>query len=139
MKGRIGMTRSGMGSDTRMRIEIEDAKSGVSFLEITMDMEKWAYAATGMFGVEMDFELRGVDTIGKVHETKTELVPVPENMPYKADDNLELIEDILSEFEVDGWQAHTNDLFNHHRRIRDGENIYQEVSFHRYVEDTDNA
>ena len=136
IKVQLGLSRAGMGTDSHIRMAIEDETSGVCFAEIEIPMEAFAYLVTGMHGIKADCTLRGLENVGMQHEGKTEIIQTPDNMPYNRDDNLELIEDILSPYEVDGWIAYTPDLFNHH--MREGKNM-QRVSFHRYVEVDDNA
>jgi hypothetical protein len=143
IKAKLGMSRAGMGSDSYMRMEIEDATSGIRFIELEIPMEAFAYLVSGLHGVEATATLRGIENVGMKHEQKTELIMTPDDIPYKEQDNPELVEEVLSEYEVDGWKAYVPDLFNFHKREDDyssgTKETYQRVGFHRYVEDDDNA
>jgi len=142
IKAKIGISRAGMGTDTFMRMEIEDATSGVRFVELEIGMEDFAFFLTGLHGIAADCTLRGLEYVGKTLENKTENIDEPMDMPSKVDDDPEFFEDLLSSYEVDGWVATVSDLFNHHNRdFRDEGTLrkpYYKVSFHRYVE-TSNA
>lgn len=135
IKAKLGMSRAGMGEDSFMRMEIEDASSGIRFLELAIPMEAFAYLVSGLHGVEATGTLRGIEDVVKQRELKHELIALPDVMPYKEQDDVELVDEILAPYEVDGWVAYRPDLFNHHKRESD----YQRVSFHRCVEVDDNA
>lgn len=98
-----------------------------------------------------EFELIGIELVGKTHEYKTEWVAVPNNLRHVNDvDSVDspgrrMALKLVSDFCVDGWSAHLSDLFNHHRaagrvdkrgapsRKPPSEHTWQCVGFHRYV------
>lgn len=131
---KLGMSRANTGEDSYMRMEIEDASSGIRFVELEIPMEAFAYLVSGLHGIDAKCELHNIENVGTQQEHKTEVITIPKDMPCKVDDNPELIEDLLSPYEVDGWKAYVSDLFNIHNRTRDiNGDFRQKVSFHRFV------
>ena len=128
IKAKLGLSRAGMGSDSYMRMEIEDATSGIRFCELEIGMYDYAFLTTGLHGVSAKCTLRGLEDVGKSVEGKKEIIPRPEDTP-------EAIKAALAPYEVDGWKAYPPDLTNYHNSVEGG----QSVSFHRYVEVDDNA
>lgn len=129
MKGSITIGRTTGGSqksqENPIYIEVRDETSRTRFLELRMTLEGLAEALTGMSCIPCEFELRASE-VGKVLETKTELVP--RHKEYKP--SKEQVREHLKEWEVDGWVGYDDDLSNHHKRHGDK----QAVSFRRYVD-----
>lgn len=139
IKARLGLSRAGMGAGSYMLMQIEDDTSGVRFAELEIPMEAFAYLVTGMHGIEADCELRGLDNVGRIHESKTELVPVTSDLEqWEARNDSAVINEALAPFEVDGWEGYSPDLFNHHNRVHKDKGTlrkpFQTVHFHRYVD-----
>jgi hypothetical protein len=120
------------------RIRIEDKTSGIQFVEVTMTAEQFAGALTSM-PCECALEFRALDTVGKVHESKTVAVPYPDNF---ADFNVWWKENV-DPLEVDGWMAGRDgaeNRFNFHRLSehkkkgeKKAERTYA-VHFYRFVD-----
>lgn len=128
MNGKITISRYSSNYDMErpVRIRIEDGNSGINFIEIALTLEDFANAVTGMGYVECQFEVRGLDKIGKRREVKTEVV---KTKSYNVSKEEKL--DLLKPFEVDGWIGSLDDLGNYHNRKDDG----YSVGFVRWVED----
>ena len=131
----ISRTTSSVGPDT-IRIEIVDQGSGISFVNAIMSLEDFARAVTGYGWQPAELEVRGLERVGMILETKTEQVPY--DGPYFKPETLELapqIAEALKPFEVDGWKGDKSDLVNPHKGTRS--NVYkrrtQSVNFRRWV------
>lgn len=121
---RVTLSRT-YGSDETapMRLCIEDRASHCRVLETDFSLEQFAELLTS----------RHIDTTGLLYsgpigctpENKTEKVLRPNLTRNEAK-----AEKVLAPFEVDGWRAHTDDLWNHHRSIGEGMQI---VNFTRYI------
>ena len=130
MNGKITISRTTSSkTGNTIRIKMEDDSSSITFLEAEMRLEDFALALTGMGYIDCNFKLHGVENIGKVLETKVELVPLAN--PYRATDDEQVL--ALKSFEVDGWTARTQDMKNHHRYQKDAVT----VSFSRFVDKED--
>jgi len=104
----------------------------VELFSIEMDHESFGLALGARSQVDCEFEARGLDKLGQVHEHKSE--DVPYTNAY-GDEAAPAKEKALEPFEVDGWRAHRDDLGNSHRSNRDG--TYT-VTFTRTVDPTPN-
>lgn len=115
-KGRINIARWSSNTEPYhgIRIEVVDGESRVHFLQVNMSVEEFALAITGCGERECEFELRGVDTVGKVREHKEEMVEFDRDVIYSRDRDAALL--ALKSYEVDGWIGDANDAFNHHRQ-----------------------
>lgn len=130
MKGQITISRTTSSkTGNTIRISIEDDSSSVTFLEVLMSLEDFALALTGQGYIDCNFELQGIQNVGKIRETKTELVSLAN--PFRATDEERL--DALKPFEVDGWTARFQDIENHHRYQKDAVS----VTFSRFVDRKD--
>ena len=127
MNGKITISRTtGRKIGNTIRIIMEDDSSSINFLEAEMSMEDFTLALMGKGYIDCTFELNGIQNIGKILETKTELVPLYN--PARTTD--EEREAALIPFEVDGWAARRSDIKNHHRFQKDTVS----VSFSRFVD-----
>lgn len=72
----------------RTRIEVEDEKGNVTFLEIHLDSIQFNELMAGHY-VKCTLNLRGLEKVGKVHENKTFEFELPEELiGYNVDRNL---------------------------------------------------
>jgi hypothetical protein len=125
MKGALTISRPRPG--TTATISIRDESSYLNFVTVEVDLKDFAEALLGLSEVDCTFELRNVESVGKVRETKDVIIQV--TYAYKL--SKEEIADLVAPYEVDGWRVHNrSDLTNHHRRSGDG----QRVTFIRFVD-----
>lgn len=130
MKGSVTISRPQRSDDVRyIQIEFTDESSGVNFLTARVGLEEFAETLTGLARNPCEFELRP-SLVGKIHQHKEEFVPCKDLYVNNASDRAIIAEKALAPFEVDGWKGRADDLFNHHRRGRNG----ARVTFVRYVE-----
>jgi hypothetical protein len=127
MKGAITISRPSGWDKRFIRIEVQDELSRAVFLQIEMDLDKFAEAITGLGYTDCEFTLKSTDVVGLKREFKTEKVPVSSTWNITPEE----IETALQPFEIDGWQANKNNFRNHHNRVKD-ENAFM-VSFYRFV------
>lgn len=134
LKGGLSITRpSGNVGPEYIQISVNDDLSSTQFVTVRVPLAAFAAAITGLGHVECEFDLRP-DLIGMKRENKEEWIasePLPYTMEGLARENLAA--PLLAPFEVDGWKGRVDDLFNHHRRNREG----ARVTFVRYVEPED--
>lgn len=130
MKGTISVLR--YSSTSTMKIELRDESSGVLFLEVELTAEDLMLAVSGRSEMDCQFELRYLETVGKLREHKEEVVPIP-TMGVPVTDKS--IARALETFEVDGWKARREDAKNHHRLVeyKAKYSLYR-VSFTRFVD-----
>lgn len=123
----IGRVTSTHG-DPYIQVSVQDETSRHHFIELTMSMEAFAMALTGMGAQPLTFDLRGVDYVGKRREIKDELVPRPPSVERTRQSEAAAI--VLAPFETDGWVGRADDLWNHHKAV----GCQQRVLFTRYVD-----
>lgn len=115
-------------------IEMTDELSGVLFLSIELSPEDFMNALTGRADKPCEFELRGMELVGKRQETKHhELVSTYSWL--KKEQILEDLHKAAKSYEVDGWQAMINpdSRLEPIERHKDGTALF-DVSFFRYVD-----
>lgn len=136
MKGKISIgkvTCCGRPEEDYISITVEDELSSINFLEVKMDLESFAKALMGLGNVPVEFELRGLDRVGKRYEYKTEQVYVPnDHTGFTSDD---LIDKAVSKKETDGWIGSRRDCKNQHNMVDcDKEGVTYNVHFCRWVD-----
>jgi hypothetical protein len=136
-KGRIsiGMWSSNVPPYSGVRIEVIDDKSRAHFLRLQMTPEQFANALFGRAEQECEFDLAGIANVGKLLETKEQIVEISYDVYSSRDEAL--VDEALAKYEVDGWVARTQDATNHHRLVSHNiasDTVKVKVSFHRYVE-----
>lgn len=105
--------------DQPMTIRVTDDGSRRLILELEITpLELWkAIRSLGARPIVFRLNAQANEIVGMQAEHKTVLVFVP-NTPYRGEDSDRvqhpLIQQVLRYIEVDGWQANTRDLFNHH-------------------------
>lgn len=130
MKGSITISRPQRSDDARyIQIEFNDESSGVNFLTAQVGLEAFAETLTGLARSPCEFELRPA-LVGKVHEHKEIIVPRDGYSYAVGAEREQIAKEVLGPFEIDGWKGRVDDLFNHHRKTKDG----YRVVFVRYVE-----
>ena len=137
MKGKISIgkvTCCGSPEGDYISIEVEDELSSINFLKVKMDLESFAKALMGLGNVPVEFELRGLDRVGKKHEYTTEQVYIP-YAPSGVGFSDDLIDKAVSKWETDGWVGSRRDCKNHHNWVenRDNGSVYN-VHFSRWVD-----
>lgn len=70
-----------------------------------MDYDKFTEAITGLSESDIDFEVRGLDAVGKTKLQKEVVAPVPPNYPWK--ERHEVARQACEEVLDDGWIAPT--------------------------------
>lgn len=138
MKGNITLTRPYGDDADYIEIQIEDSSSGIHFLSARIGYADFAKLLTGQGYMPCEFELRGIENVGKVTEIKTESVYVPRG-DYTS--RQQRAETAVAEFEENGWTGRVSNAMNQHNRISgNAEGEWYTVSYYRFVElelDTD--
>lgn len=111
-------------------IRIEDAVSGTEIVDVNMTLLTFAEMISGSSMRPVDVEFHGAPAFGKMRETKTEVVFIPDG---EWKDREARAKKALKAFEVDGWSGNLSDALNHHRSKGQGK---QEVGFTRFVDPT---
>lgn len=131
----IGFPSGGPREDEIARLHLTDAKSGVSFLEIDINITEFARGVfRSLYHRPCLYELRALQNIGKTLEIKDEVVPEIKGN-YTWDRRAEKERAAVAPFEVDGWMARSGDYDNGHRMVRakgSNETAYK-VQFYRFV------
>ena len=98
-----------------------------------MDLLTFTKALFGLGHVPVEFELRGLDKVGKKYEYTTEQVYVP----YDHEGNIsdDLIDKAVSGWEHNGWAGSRRDCKNHHKRVSGPSNgATYNVCFCRWID-----
>ena len=126
--GRISIGRVFGGPEDEVRIEIEDNTSSTRVLDLRMNFENFAKAMLGQSSMPAEGFLYS-GPVGYKLEVKQENVPSYKRGYAFPDDRKSLAKAHLETYEIDGWHAYYDDLFNGHRIHGDKTT----VSFHRWV------
>lgn len=132
MKGKITICQSHFGDGTtKIHIAVRENDSGIEFLDGYMSVEDFGAAVTGKSFSPIEFELRGLNKVGKKFEHKEEVIKMDLTGVYNDEKRLELAKEAVKKFEKDGWKARIQDVCN-------GRNInYNQktvlISFERWV------
>lgn len=130
MRGNLTISKiSSNAENGYMELTIRDEVSGIPFITAKCSLFDFINTLTGMFGVECDYELRGVENIGKERQVKTERI---EGLSSR---NWSDRHKFLAPYLVDGWTTGaSNDkaTFNHHN-ARYRPDTYA-VTFTRFVD-----
>lgn len=123
-----------------IRVQLEDAASGASFLAAEVSLENFARMVTGQGHIPCEFVLRGTELLGLKKEVKTVMVPIPRMDGLSEDRREQMVRDYFAPFETEGWAGRVSDAFNWHNRIRGDEFMETfKVTFVRYVEMTNDG
>lgn len=124
-KGRITISRpqSSRGKEW-IRIQIEDEASRSARVTVSVNLDDFARALTGLGHVAMEAEWMGTQKLGTKGENKSEVIP---GIGYDSTGE-ELVQK-ASAFEVDGWEAELSDdelkgSFNFHRISKKGYTVH---------------
>lgn len=128
MQGKISISRWTSNTEPRtgITISVTDENSHCRMFEVTMSIENFGNAITGLGYVDCDFKLGAVQYAGMKAEYKHELIPVKK---WAKDLTPKEIKQLLASYEVDGWEGRKEDFKNHHN-IRDNK---VKVSFTRFI------
>jgi len=74
MKAKVTISRA---SDDRVRIRIRDEVSGIDFAEVSLTVEAYGYAVTGLSEQPGELEVRGLQWIGKKRITEPRQIVCP--------------------------------------------------------------
>lgn len=117
-----------------IHLEIEDADSGITFIEVEMTPHEFALALTNFANRPCQYQTRGLQNLGKRCEYRNEIVLVP-SLTGKVSEAI--IRQAVAAHEVDGWTGRDSDCLNSHYRRRDfdtaGHQAYL-VHFNRFVD-----
>lgn len=113
MEGKISISGFQSNQEPRrgIRLTVGDELSGAAMIEVILTPEQWGDAVSGLGRVDCTFELGNVELCGLRRETKVEKIVTAK---YPTSYSKEEIAEILSRYEVDGWQARERDFTNHH-------------------------
>ena len=132
MQGKITISRPVGHNIEVITIDIEDESSGVSFLSVQVGYANFTKALTGQAYIPCEFEIRGLEVIGKRRETKTEHVFVPDGSHETRDKRAY---NAVKQYEKDGWKGRREDALNFNKRKEaDAGGAWYEVTFTRHVE-----
>jgi hypothetical protein len=118
MNGRISISRwtSNKAPFNGIRITVVDEKSGTHFIEVDVSPENFANALFAMSEQECEFELRGMDNVGKTREQKTVPIIFPTDDLFVATnpERDRVLDRHLRDEEVDGWIALRHTISRRH-------------------------
>lgn len=128
MRGKITISRYSNSDETDpIHITIEEVDSSIQFVDVSMTLEDFAQALTGLGFVDCGLTFRALDKIGKIREHKVEPIYIGDRYNFTEEESKELIKP----FEVDGWIGRDEDLRNSHNQTKDRK--HRNVVFVRWV------
>ena len=128
LKGKITISKIRCFDENNfISIKIHDVKSSCEAIEAKLTLENFAQAITGHGYIDCDLEFNDSGVIGKIRETKHELIP---RITFASPSDY-YIKDYIKELEIDGWKARKEDITNPHNWVDDDK---VKVLFVRYVE-----
>lgn len=125
-----------LGSDNFFRLTITDESSRIQFVDLKMTPDEFARMISARVTTDLECDVRGLDGVGKVRETKTERVPFRMVYSGTEEERIRAAQQALERFEVDGWKGRVSDMLNGHSTVRDCGRNEQFVTFERLVEPT---
>jgi len=129
LAGKLCISRPNYPDDRKViSIRLQDQSSGLFLAEVEISAEAFALATTGLGHQDCLFEgkVENWQRAGWRQEFKKEVLPRPDWYQHETAKT----DALLEAYELDGWVADRNDLFNHH--CWSGENQVS-VGFRRYV------
>ncbi len=100
MKGNISI-----GRDSRdcINITVRDEKSSITFVEVKMTPEQFGMVITGLSMVDIEFEVRGLESVGKEKITESRTI----EYPHGGYDRKEMEEWLKENVKEDGWKVNS--------------------------------
>jgi len=137
LKGEIHIGRvTSNVEDDFITVELKDSNSSTTFARAKISFSNFSKAITSQI-VDCEIDVLGLDKIGKKLETKRIDVYFPKNYSSKTDPDDKIIENVLSEFEIDGWKGDKSYVKNHHNYIGEKSTELSDcysMLFRRYIE-----
>lgn len=96
MRAEVTISRA---SDDRVRIRITDEASRIEFAVLSMTVEQYGYAITGLSGQMAELEVRGLEHVGKKRITQ----PRRATCPLETYDKDALSKWLLDNCQEEGW------------------------------------
>ena len=110
-------------------ISLEDITSTCEFVTLKLSLTNFALALTGQSLIPMEFEVAGLENIGKTFQHKYINLP----LIFKA--SKEQIDLLISKHEIDGWIGERTNYTNYHYWNRDNsEHQTVKILYHRWIE-----
>lgn len=101
--GTISISRN---SNDLINIRIKDDPSRTEFIDVEMSMEDFAHAITGLSGVAVEGEVRGLDRIGKERVRESRSVLQPKELTHKPREKT--VEWLKANCQEEGWILDTH-------------------------------
>lgn len=132
LKGAITISKPTYGSGEKwIVITLNDERAGIQFLEVRVDYANFAEALTGLSLVGCEFDVRGLQNVGKKAERDTLRFEVPKNTYSRKSG---LLRELADKALPEGWSCsyyfNSQDSFYE----KDGKR-WAQTSIRRWVED----
>lgn len=124
-----------------VEIEVFEKVSGLYAFTATVESEKFLASIARSGNAPIQFWMNESGRVGATREVKTAMVPFDFTQHKHPADEYRTPEAVaaLKPFEIDGWEAREQDLWNGHNRYSVGDRPHkswqQEVTFIRFVRD----
>lgn len=130
MKGSITISRPrGSHGPEMVYVELTDELSGTRVVTAKIPVEQFADVLFGMAYTPCVFDFYP-ELVGLKYEHKEEFVPFDNPGYFQPGEEREKVAaKVFTPFEMDGWKGRVDDLFNPHRRGKNG----SRVTFVRYI------
>lgn len=133
MEGRISISRPSGHNCNYIEIELIDRSSLIHFLRVKIEYANFAKVLTGQGELPCEFELRGLERVGKTQELKHERIFIPDSKALAT--THQIIQEALAPFEIDEWAGRLSDALNPYNIVeRKEDGAWYSISFIRYVD-----
>lgn len=130
----ISRTHCSNGQDY-IELAIRDERSGVQFLKGEIGLTDFAKLVTGQSEMPVALDLRGVESVGKFRETKSESVFFPDGDYHEREFRAKAA---IAPLQVDGWIGDWRQLGNHHAIDRAVKHVaggtFYKIGFYRFLD-----
>jgi hypothetical protein len=141
LKGNISLSRTSSNVEemhNKVHITLEDELSSAQVVSIWMELKEFAMMITGLSSITCTFEFNDGGVVGMKREYKIVEIEVPNDWYPRLNKDMALskpweVSDLLAPYEVDGWKARREDMFNHHNRVYTKDRTWYRVAFVRFV------
>lgn len=124
LKGTLIISRmKGRSDNPRVEIRIKDETSLVTFAEVSLTLEQFAEAVTGLSTPDVDLTTRGLSYVGRKRLTRTEIVEFTGRRysGHTDEEKVELCRPVMRALKKETglkWTPNVNDLGNSHKSVK---------------------
>lgn len=134
LKGKLSISRIKDMGDGFMKISLKDEGSRIEFVKAKVSFANFCKAITGQGEIPIEFEVRGLDVVGKIREQKELIFEIPNGTKFFR--HKDYAKKNCQEHAEEGWKA--RGYYKSQSSIQKKNDKYYAVDLqYRYVERKD--